>query len=490
MYYSEHKSEFEKYSDKIIHIIVDDYPITFNPWDREAHQRNSISIGIEKLQLKMNDIVIISDVDEIPSFDMVYNVKNGKLITQDMQIYSIQMKLYYYTLEWTTDIKWYHPKLLKYSTYLAIKNPESIRHAFNLNNVIQNGGWHISYYGDTNFIINKLTSFSETQDNTPQNRDQDYLENCIKFGKLFLSGKMLHHVPLANNKELPYKLRSDSIPKIGFTYWEGNELSYLHYYTIYSFCKLNPTYEVILYYDNDIDNFIHPSNVNIDSKKIVKIDEIMKIKNVKLVKINWGDFNQEIKNVTSPILKADIARIMKLHEHGGIWFDLDVLFIKPIPTNLLMDNEDITYFKYYNTIPTGFIMSTPKNECIVKIYNNCFHKLKNYVSNLNQYQDLQMFGPSLWNEVECANSESFKNCRVLDNEVVYPYMWNEPEILFFTNEDRVKPNTLCIHWYNGNSRSREYINQFENDKIDPNRCVFEKYLHEIIHNYLMSRHKE
>ena len=66
---------FEKFSNKIIHIIVD---LPFNEsninisngdqWINEKFQRNCINQGLEKIKhtLNDNDHIIIADVDEIP----------------------------------------------------------------------------------------------------------------------------------------------------------------------------------------------------------------------------------------------------------------------------------------------------------------------------------------------------------------------------------------------------------------------------------------
>jgi|ERR1039457_49013 beta-1,4-mannosyl-glycoprotein beta-1,4-N-acetylglucosaminyltransferase len=57
------KIDFEKYN--IIHIIVDDLPNNGDTWENEAFQRNAIMRGLRKC--KDDDIVIISDADEIPN---------------------------------------------------------------------------------------------------------------------------------------------------------------------------------------------------------------------------------------------------------------------------------------------------------------------------------------------------------------------------------------------------------------------------------------
>jgi beta-1,4-mannosyl-glycoprotein beta-1,4-N-acetylglucosaminyltransferase len=70
------KDKFSEYLHKIIHIIVKyNIPTTGNPWDVENYQRNCINIGIKKLNLNNDDIIIISDLDEIPDSNTINNIK-------------------------------------------------------------------------------------------------------------------------------------------------------------------------------------------------------------------------------------------------------------------------------------------------------------------------------------------------------------------------------------------------------------------------------
>ena len=71
LYYNKNKKLFEKWNDKIIHIIVDDFPfneqtidcLKNDQWKNEKFQRNCITRGLKKIN---TDFLILSDVDEIP----------------------------------------------------------------------------------------------------------------------------------------------------------------------------------------------------------------------------------------------------------------------------------------------------------------------------------------------------------------------------------------------------------------------------------------
>jgi beta-1,4-mannosyl-glycoprotein beta-1,4-N-acetylglucosaminyltransferase len=156
LYFENNKSRFSKFLHKIIHIIVkDNIPQTSNAWDIEHYQRRCIDRGIRQLELTPDDIIIISDLDEIPDSNTLQDLKFNRLING---IYSLRMDLYYYNLRCKYNTTWEYSKVLNYGSYNG--DPQAIRCGSNLKGNIENGGWHFSYFGNVEFIKNKIRSFA------------------------------------------------------------------------------------------------------------------------------------------------------------------------------------------------------------------------------------------------------------------------------------------------------------------------------------------
>src|SRR5258706_16050382 len=62
--FANYAERFAPYRDKIIHVRVEDMPLGPSAWTAEFHQRNCISRGLS--EATPDDLIIISDVDEIP----------------------------------------------------------------------------------------------------------------------------------------------------------------------------------------------------------------------------------------------------------------------------------------------------------------------------------------------------------------------------------------------------------------------------------------
>ena len=202
LYFNDNKDRYSNYLDKIIHIIVDDMPETDNPWIREYHQRNCIDRGIQQLSLKDNDLIIISDVDEIP------NINTIKSITNMDSLISLEQDNYYYNLNYRFDaIKICASKCMYYNIYVNKYNrlPQNIRNTYI--NIIKNGGWHLSCFGDEFFIQNKLLNFSHQEFNNDEYINIDKIKERMLNGIDIVTRKNIisEFIKISDNKNLPPK---------------------------------------------------------------------------------------------------------------------------------------------------------------------------------------------------------------------------------------------------------------------------------------------
>jgi beta-1,4-mannosyl-glycoprotein beta-1,4-N-acetylglucosaminyltransferase len=202
LYYKENETMFTEFSHKIIHIVVDmpyKFPVSAtNHWTNEHHQRNSIPLGLQKLSLTDNDLIIIADIDEIPD----PNTLNG--LKGDIGLASLEMDFYYYNLNTRFDTKWYHPKILNYKTFINMNMTcDRIRHT--RSKIINRGGWHLSYFGDATFIQNKISNFSHQEFNTENFTTLEKIEKRISnSGDLFdRPESRLRKVAINENNYLP-----------------------------------------------------------------------------------------------------------------------------------------------------------------------------------------------------------------------------------------------------------------------------------------------
>ncbi len=174
--FAANRSRFTKWADKIIYIQVDDIPDDFtnlpdsiiakalqdNPMVqlsesimcREQWQRASIIRGLEHAQT--DDIIILSDIDEIPNPDTV----QGILANFDSnRLYGLRQNSYYYYINLLKERHWVGPRIASYQKFCTY-TPVSFRHIRDI--IIADGGWHFSFQGDYHQVQTKLLAYSHS----------------------------------------------------------------------------------------------------------------------------------------------------------------------------------------------------------------------------------------------------------------------------------------------------------------------------------------
>lgn len=186
-------NKYLKFKDKIIYIAVEDMPDGNNPYKRENFQRNCILRGLNKAN--DNDLIIISDLDEIPSPKKInyFNISDRFAVFKQNHFY------YKLNLQSTKNPYWFGSRIC---VKKFLKSPQWLRELkfkkrpfwrldkYRLNNIIEDGGWHFCNLKSPEELLYKYKNLCETNDPHVFNEkiDTKYLdirsiEEKIKSGK-------------------------------------------------------------------------------------------------------------------------------------------------------------------------------------------------------------------------------------------------------------------------------------------------------------------
>ena len=184
-----------KYKKKIRYFFISKFEKKKNSWQKENFQRNQITKGI--FDADIDDIIIVSDVDEIP------NLKKVNLNKISNKVYAFSQVHYMYKLNLIKSYNWIGSKLCKKK---ILKSPQWLRllkthkkySIFRLDKffsdkhyrefkVIDRGGWHYGWIKTPEQIIKKINSYAHTEHNIPLFNNKNYIKGCIKKKISFLN---------------------------------------------------------------------------------------------------------------------------------------------------------------------------------------------------------------------------------------------------------------------------------------------------------------
>lgn len=191
LYFNENKDRFSKFIHKIDHIILDYYPTFFykfrvpRAWDYDNFQKDQIAKAL--LNCNADDVIIYSDLDEIPNANKILEFK-------DKAGYKVfQMKHFYYYLNGqevnpnneNEPIWWNGSVMCHYRDFKSIKKLRMQRDVVKFKNsiLIENGGWHFAYLGGVEKIIQKIGSYAHTEHNLEDFKNPERIKQRIKEGK-------------------------------------------------------------------------------------------------------------------------------------------------------------------------------------------------------------------------------------------------------------------------------------------------------------------
>jgi beta-1,4-mannosyl-glycoprotein beta-1,4-N-acetylglucosaminyltransferase len=188
--------KFELFKDKIRYIIVDDLPINTKPfyfnrrmWHknmvREEYQRNQILRGL--YDAEDEDLIVISDNDEIPNLKNLKNIKLKKYAVFNQKFFR-----YKFNLLSEAQTPYQGSRVIKKKYLKGKVTPQWLRHQYTKRikpwqvhryftnpQIIENGGWHFSFAISPEKIRFKMKAYGHGELNTEKFTDIDYIKKRI-----------------------------------------------------------------------------------------------------------------------------------------------------------------------------------------------------------------------------------------------------------------------------------------------------------------------
>ena len=199
-------NKFKKFKDKIIYLVVEKQPenildlldgetkeqrgekLILNGMARDYFQRQNISRGIK--QASSDDLILISDLDEIPDLNKIDLAKvNNKIFIFEQKMFYYKLNLFY------KDYTWLGTKAVKKKKFIS---PQWLRNIKGKNYpkwridilfskkkysnlcFIKNGGWHFTCLRTAEELEKKLLNFAHHYEYEESGLNIDNLKKLIK----------------------------------------------------------------------------------------------------------------------------------------------------------------------------------------------------------------------------------------------------------------------------------------------------------------------
>ena len=178
--YLENQDRYRKWADKIVYSTVEIDAGRYNwnirstrtesyspQWAVENLQRNHIARALEAFS--PDDIVMISDADEIPNTQMIPEVIRH--LSKDMPAIAMIQDMFYYNLD-NKQVNPWVGTVITTNQLVQQRRPQWFRTKRNTLPGAANGGWHLSYWGSIDVIRTKIESFAHQEHNTDEIKSQ------------------------------------------------------------------------------------------------------------------------------------------------------------------------------------------------------------------------------------------------------------------------------------------------------------------------------
>ncbi len=199
------KDRYKKWEHKIIYLpvkqstegLVFENDKQYNPesaaWKLENEQRNALIRVADRMD--DNDIVMVSDLDEIPDPSVLQKIK----APAEPIAFSLLFHYYFLNCQNRGKSRWWKGCIACTAKKFKEITPQGLRNGRDVFQSVSAGGWHFSFLGGVEKIKYKIQSYAHTEYNKDEYVDEKHIEESIRKGADILKreGMFFKFVPLS-----------------------------------------------------------------------------------------------------------------------------------------------------------------------------------------------------------------------------------------------------------------------------------------------------
>jgi glycosyltransferase involved in cell wall biosynthesis len=262
------------------------------------------------------------------------------------------------------------------------------------------------------------------------------------------------------------KWHLEKIPKIAHFYWGSKKMSFMRFMTIFSFKKQNPDWSIRLYVPSKLSasknwNTHHKQDNNDYELEEDYFDELKNSLNLKIINVDFE--KTPLGNNASEVHKSDYFRWNILHQVGGLWCDMDIMFFKSMK-DMKLNNPDnsncdtfVCFDDRHKINSIGFLMSEKRNF-VFKRYS--MMAKKNFSNEGYEHIGSKMLNVQYKSFEHLQETFLSNNIYNIEHEEVYYYDFKNLNNVFYKDVMSVLDNnSIGVHWYGGAEESQELNNK-------------------------------
>ena len=223
------------------------------------------------------------------------------------------------------------------------------------------------------------------------------------------------------------------IPKKAWFYWSGPRMSWLRQQSLETFQRLNPSWEC---------KFIH-----------VKKEPAEGL-------------------LRDRVVQSDLARYQTLHSEGGMYFDTDIIFLKPIPD--LWIYRDVCMVSKDGAAQGVAVLGGREGSLFfLSLVTHCKERLNSKVMMAYQSLGIKLF---IGKDTRKMASDFGESLYEIPIELLFPRPWGAVEDLWSDIQIPLHPEAVGIHWFGGDELSREMEPKIMPGTLDEYPCLLTRVL--------------